>query len=791
MDLRSIINTENGEGGRSKQNAPIPVTPIQTGPPLGQIFRSYSHSSQVSQGPGKHGSQSQEYASQNGGPYASPTTYQAAVHPGPGRPPPPTPIQPNDHRSSAGSYSAPSPYRHTPTSSISVAGGQYPFPHNLQNPQSPAQHNQYPPTFHQTQRDSYSQSNPPPQLQQYNSQVYASQAPQTPPIGIPGATHPYLQHQRSQSSLSIATPTLAHSQQQQQQQQQYQNQFTQDSPISTNQFPPNQFSIRHQRQQSHQSQPGTPLGPPIQTQLQSSGPFTQPTSPYQQRGVVANPLTSTQYHQISPAPANASIPPRMPTTPRNAYESQSSSTSSTQQRSVSERERSLSVSPKTRLPSQTRGNSMIQQQPEEYNNSTKRKMEDREISFEAPQRVEQDDVKPQINGDYRSNSVATPSPQQPAKKRFRYTEPPIWARSAKGIKGLGRKTNGRQLTPQPSAQVPPATLIKQESNGVRQASPAIPRPVAGNDYDCDGPLGPWEPSISGRKPPAEMTRLVADFLFRHVVSREDTRELVSRGVEVEIEAKLGQLVSKETNQRLNLPIRSETVLMDNQFIAFKSTMTEVQHKNLNEFLNQKVQECYPNNPSQPKRRVQIEYLHRRETDKFYELPSSMHATLPPALRALLNPRYSVKVRVTHDQKTGEVLAKIIKARVADLDIFFPSLILDCRISINFEMRFDGDIEDLITSSDGAQRPDRNKDRLSYKQSHYQVDLTQVTQSLVSNGITRAEKEHELEIELSTAAVKEQGLKARNGEPNDYAKLVEGLIDNVRLLARTASPVPTI
>ena len=110
----------------------------------------------------------------------------------------------------------------------------------------------------------------------------------------------------------------------------------------------------------------------------------------------------------------------------------------------------------------------------------------------------------------------------------------------------------------------------------------------------------------------------------------------------------------------------------------------------------------------------------------------MHATLPPALRALLNPRYTVKVRVTHDQKTGEVLAKIIKARVADLDLFFPSLLLDCRISINFEMRFDGDIENLVASGDGAQRPDRNKDRLSYKQSHYQVDLTQVTQNIVSN-----------------------------------------------------------
>ncbi|THV54443.1 hypothetical protein BGAL_0026g00140 [Botrytis galanthina] len=798
MDLRSIINTENGEGARSKQNAPTPVTPIQTGPPLGQgqqIYRNYSHSSQVSPGPGKHGSQSQEYGSQNGGPYASPTTYQSTHL---NRPPPPTPIQappPNDLRSPTDSYSAPSPYRHTSSSSISIAGsGQYPFPQSLQNPQSPGQRHQYPPpTFHQSQRESYSQSNPPPHLQQqYNSQVQPSPVPQTPPIGIPGPNNPYFQHQRSQSSLSNSTPTSAHSQQQQ-----YQNQFTQDSPIHTIQLPQNQFPLQHHRQQSHHSQhsqPGTPLGPPLgpplQTQRQSSGAFTQPTSPYQQRAVPTNPFNSTQYNQISPAPANASIPPRMPTTPQSAYDSQRTSTSSTQQRSLIERERSLSVSPKTRLPSQTRGNSMVQQQPEEFNNSTKRKLEDREMSFEAPPRIEQYEVRPQMNGDHRSSSTAAPSPQQPPpRKKIRYTEPPIWARSAKGVKGLGRKNiNGRQHTPQPSAQSLPATLIKQESNGMRQPSPAVPRPVTGNDYDWDGPLGPWEPSISGTKPPAEITRLVADFLYMHVVNREDTGELASHGVEIEIEAKLGQLVSKETNVRLSLPVRSETVLLDNQFVAFKSTMTEAQHRGLNEFLNKKVQECMPSNNGQSKRRVKIDYLHRRETDKFYELPSSMHSTLPPALRALLNPRYSVKVRVTHDQKTGEPLAKIIKARVADLDLYFPSQALDCRISINFEMKFDGNVEELIVSSDGAQRPDRNKDRLSYRQSHYQVDLTQVTQNLISNGVSRTEKEHELEIELSAAAVTDQGLKARHGEPNDYFKLVDGFIDNVRLLARTAIPV---
>jgi polynucleotide 5'-triphosphatase len=119
-------------------------------------------------------------------------------------------------------------------------------------------------------------------------------------------------------------------------------------------------------------------------------------------------------------------------------------------------------------------------------------------------------------------------------------------------------------------------------------------------------------------------------------------------------------------------------------------------------------------------------------DKFFELPPSLHTTLPPAVRAKLNPRHAVKVRVSYDQKTNEVIAKIIKVRLTDLDIFNPSYPLDCRISINLEMRYDGDLEDLIPSTSN---PDRIKDRLSYSQSHYQIDLTQVTQ-LVSVNVSK-------------------------------------------------------
>jgi polynucleotide 5'-triphosphatase len=126
------------------------------------------------------------------------------------------------------------------------------------------------------------------------------------------------------------------------------------------------------------------------------------------------------------------------------------------------------------------------------------------------------------------------------------------------------------------------------------------------------------------------------------------------------------------------------------------------------------------------------YAHRRERDTFFELPRSAHATLPGCMRAVQNPRHVVKVRVTRDQRSGELLAKIIKARVADLDIYNPQSLLDCRISVNLEMRYDGDVESLISSSESVRMPDRNKDRLSYTHSHYQIDLTQVTVADVSS-----------------------------------------------------------
>lgn len=215
-------------------------------------------------------------------------------------------------------------------------------------------------------------------------------------------------------------------------------------------------------------------------------------------------------------------------------------------------------------------------------NSAKRKMEDRDGVVEEPRRVGEHEVKAEVNGDHKITST---SPQQPPKKRVRYTEPPVWARSvrSKGALSLGAKASGKvngklptgPMGIYPASQAPPP--IKSEVNGSTQASPALSRaapPLAAQD-DPSVILGPWEKTITNVKPQDEITKCVADFLFAHVVSRGDLGELASRGVEIEIEAKLGQIIDKDTNERYQLPVLSECVLRPNAGLAFRSSMTEV------------------------------------------------------------------------------------------------------------------------------------------------------------------------------------------------------------------------
>lgn len=56
-------------------------------------------------------------------------------------------------------------------------------------------------------------------------------------------------------------------------------------------------------------------------------------------------------------------------------------------------------------------------------------------------------------------------------------------------------------------------------------------------------------------------------------------------------------------------------------------------------------------------------------------------------------------------------------------------------------------------------------------------------SVIAQATSKADKVHELEIEVSSAEVRRQGLLAQRGEISQYEDLVKGFVDNVRVLAR--------
>lgn len=157
-----------------------------------------------------------------------------------------------------------------------------------------------------------------------------------------------------------------------------------------------------------------------------------------------------------------------------------------------------------------------------------------------------------------------------------------------------------------------------------------------------------------------------------------------------------------------------------------TTRPQEQHRAMNNFLNETVKASMSTTDSA---RIPLSYAHKKERDTFYEVNP---AELPPVIRQNLNPRHKPKVRVTTDQRTGEVLAKIIKCRVADIDVCSPRTTVDWRVSVNLEMEYGGDITNLpVVDATKGGRGERNKDRMSYRHLAYQIDLTQVARADVS------------------------------------------------------------
>lgn len=454
----------------------------------------------------------------------------------------------------------------------------------------------------------------------------------------------------------------------------------------------------------------------------------------------------------------------------------------------------------------------------------KRKLEDRDLRPEELEPTNRRPPPPEINGNHAKPRASTSSPLVARREKMIHRQPPVWALSGKNkhpsassrnfvissknknpvggglVNGNGHYKEGSIKSEHVSRHTSPEAMrgiVKQEEPHPNNSA-AIPIPPArdgpnmleGNPFALD--------TISFSKPFDFVNKAVADFLFFKVVANPSLSEIQQRKVHFEIEAKLGTIIDRDTDYRLDWPLQGECILHDTARVAFKSTMTEAQHRHLNDFLNFQVAASSPINPQKnPKAHIPINYRRRKELDSFFELPNSMVGRLPQALQLLLNPKQPLKVRVTRDLKNGkQVIAMIVKARVADLNIWMPMYPVDCRISVNLEWEWDGSPEEIMANqlTIRDRPPDRNKDRLSYEHGKYQIDLTQVTQEVqqgmgMGMGMGKSMvKEHELEVELNADALIEHGMRLRDHRENLYAELVDTLVDDVRLMAKKLNEI---
>ncbi|KAF2837137.1 hypothetical protein M501DRAFT_221434 [Patellaria atrata CBS 101060] len=301
MDLKSIINIDSSTNTGQPQAPPRPSPPVATSP--------HTHHRP------------------SPGTYASPNIYHHTYDSRPPQPVPPYQHQlspQNDLRSSVippyeAVHLSPQLQKHA-----SLPGNQYPFPQRASP--SPIQNQQ----AHPYQRDAYQSTMAVGGAPRPHSNSFSRPTPSPyPPLTTPSNSLGQVQSHTSPSpSISSAHAITPHS--------------LRESPMSAS-------SLSHQnhfQSMTQHSQPGTPLGPPAHYQRTSTFSTMEPPSPYGQ----TKSQSGASYGPPAGTPGNNAS--RIASSP-GGYEGhgQANDREAIEREYYRERERTVSVSPKTKVPS--------------------------------------------------------------------------------------------------------------------------------------------------------------------------------------------------------------------------------------------------------------------------------------------------------------------------------------------------------------------------------------------------------------------------------------------------------
>lgn len=365
---------------------------------------------------------------------------------------------------------------------------------------------------------------------------------------------------------------------------------------------------------------------------------------------------------------------------------------------------------------------------------------------------------------------------KPPQKKPRRDEIPIWARPARNPDKQKpiRFVEGRFKREQPSQQpAPPQPARKEQPQPAPHPKPngnsIVPKPEPIELPQSD------QPNIANRIQFDVLTPTICEWVLHHI-GRTDPPP----GSKFEIEAKVGIIIRNDTDSRIDPMVWTEAVLTEQAVhnTKFHSGMTLDQHKAMNEYLNELVRQNTA--AGHVGTSNEIFYSHPKENDEFYELSEEGRNHLSPELHHWImkgshaKRRNEIRVRRTVDKSSGAVTAQIIKTRIADINITCPQNQFDYRISISLETDWEGDISWLTPL---AETRGRNKDRMSYRHRMYQVDLTQVSHEDSRN------LEHELEVEIATEFLQRELQRLRATGESSLYDVIHGLISNIRIFTK--------
>lgn len=356
----------------------------------------------------------------------------------------------------------------------------------------------------------------------------------------------------------------------------------------------------------------------------------------------------------------------------------------------------------------------------------------------------QSDLKNEDSPSWESNgydAIAIPSPviYSDAKKPRLYDTPPIWAQSHRKLKKM--------------------CLVVTKSYRYQKRYYSQSSPLAQPHYDAF-------PKVPNK---SNLSVSLTDVLPFEDVTRKVTEWIIAKlqflGYErpyARIELKFGQILFKESESRLTLPVATETVINPEyarRKTTFRPTLSEKQFTTVKSFLDELVQ--------------------KSEGVLCNSNTISAHPANYTKDMAYLNSRGPGELRATYNQD-NKLVNLMVKRSLDHLVIFSPRDLLDFQVTVTVEHPH---TKHELHFSQMKPVSERFKNRKSYSHQKFQMDLTTVTEN------TNAEPEFELELEIAKELIPQDFIKLSHENQEsflEFEKLMRFVIDNTRLILRQLS-----